>query len=67
MALFRRGGILLTPPSTLVFGISLVLAAIALLNQYGLLHIAALGSAGNFLMLTIAYVLLAAGVMVRGL
>jgi hypothetical protein len=64
---FSRGGIVLTPPSTLVFVISLALAVIALLSQYGIIHIAMLGSGRAFLMLAVAYVVLFAGVLVRGL
>jgi hypothetical protein len=43
-ALFDRGGFALTPPSTIVFAISLALAAIALLAHYGVAPIAAIGS-----------------------
>jgi hypothetical protein len=66
-ALFQRSGFVLTPPSTLIFVISLVLAIAALLVRYGGVSIPALGSARAFDALAIAYVLLAAGVLLRRL
>jgi hypothetical protein len=62
---FRRAGFALTPPSLPIFAISLVLALIAILARYDILHIPMLTSARAFLMLVIAYVVLAIGVLVR--
>jgi hypothetical protein len=62
---FRRAGFALTPPSMAVFVISLVLAAIAILTNYGVVRIAAIGSGRAFL--AIAYVALVAGVVLRRL
>ncbi|RAI44224.1 hypothetical protein [Rhodoplanes roseus] len=62
---FRRAGFALTPPTVLVFAISLILALIAILAHYGVVQIAMITSARTFLMLTVAYVLLALGVLLR--
>lgn len=64
---FRRTGFVLTPPSVLVFAISLVLALVALLVHYGVVQIAMVTSARAFAMLAIAYVVLALGVVLRRL
>jgi hypothetical protein len=66
-ALFNRGGIALTTPSMPIFVISVVLAMIALLAQYGVVRIAMLGSGRAFLVLAIAYLVLLAGVVFRRL
>ncbi len=62
---FRRGGFMLTPPSLPLFLLSLALALVAVLARYGVLHLAVLTSARTFLLLVIAYVILAIGVLVR--
>ena len=63
---FRRGGFVLTPPSIWIFAISLVLALIAMLVRYGGVHVPIINAARVFDVLAIAYVLLAVGVLVRG-
>lgn len=62
---FRRGGFALTPPSLPLFLVSLLLAVIAVLARYGVLHLAVLTSARGFLLLVAAYAILAIGVLVR--
>jgi len=69
---FRRGGgggvgFNLTPPTFLIFVISLVLAVIALLVHYAGLRIPIITAANAFDVLAIAYVVLLAGVVFRGL
>jgi hypothetical protein len=64
---FRRAGFALTPPTLPVFAISLVLALVAGLAHYGVLHIATLTPSRAFALLAIAYVLLALGVLLRRL
>jgi len=56
----------LTPPSTIVFLISLVLAVLAVVSHF--FHIPSIGrqvEAHRFWIMTAAYVLLAAGVLLR--
>jgi len=58
----------LTPPSTLIFLVSLVLAVLAVVSVF--YHIPAIGhyvAAHRFWIVTAAYALLAAGVLVRSL
>jgi uncharacterized membrane protein YeaQ/YmgE (transglycosylase-associated protein family) len=57
----------LTPPTFLVFIISLVLAVLALLAHYAGLKIPIITAANAFDALAIAYVVLLAGVLFRGL
>jgi len=64
---FRRGGFNLTPPSTVVFVISVALAVVALLVRYGGVRIPIVSPARVFDVLAIAYALLAAGVLFRRL
>jgi len=69
---FRRGGgggvgFNLTPPTFLIFVISLVLAVVALLVHYAGLRIPIITAANAFDVLAIAYVVLLAGVVFRGL
>ena len=68
---FRRGGGVggfnLTPPTFLVFIISLVLAILALLVHYAGMRIPVITPANAFDVLAIAYVVLLAGVVFRGL
>jgi uncharacterized membrane protein YeaQ/YmgE (transglycosylase-associated protein family) len=61
----RRGGrgLFLTPPSHLVFVVSVVLALLAILAHYAGLKLPQIGSLRVFDILSIAYVVLLAGVM----
>lgn len=62
---YRRGGFALTPPSLVIFVISLVLAAIALLVRYAHVSIPIISSSRVFDVLAIAYVVLVVGVLFR--
>ena len=62
---FRRGGFTLTPPSVIIFVISLILAVLALLIRYAHVSVPVISSSRVFDVLAIAYVLLAAGVLIR--
>jgi hypothetical protein len=62
---YRRGGFALTPPSLVIFVISLVLAAIALLVRYAHVSIPIISSSRVFDVLAIAYVVLVIGVLFR--
>ena len=64
---YSRGSFFLTPPSVPLFVISLVLAVAALLVRYMGLSIPIVDRARVFDVLAIAYVVLAAGVLVRRL
>lgn len=64
---YRRGGFALTPPSMVIFVISVILAVIALLVRYAGVSIPIVGPARVFDVLAIAYLLLLAGVVFRGL
>lgn len=64
---FRRGGFALTPPSVIVFVISLVLAVLAMLVRYAGIHVPVINAARVFDVLAIAYVILTVGVLVRGI
>ena len=55
---FRRGGFALTPPSVLIFVISLVLAVLALLVHYGHISVPIISVSHVFDVLAIAYVVL---------
>jgi hypothetical protein len=55
----------LTPPRVLTFVISAVLAVIAVLVVYG--HLAVLHGINGFVILLVAYLILAAGALVRGI
>ena|ERR1700687_2531008 len=66
----RRGGgerFRLTPPTVLLFVISVVLALVALLAHYAGVRIPLITPARAFDVLAIAYVVLAAGVLFRGI
>ncbi len=64
----RRGDyITLTPPSFIVFVISVLLAVIALLVQYAHVAIPIITRAHAFDALAIAFVVLLAGVLFRGI
>ena len=62
---YRRGGFALTPPSLVIFVISLVLAVIALLVRYAHVSIPIISSSRVFDVLAIAYVVLVIGVLFR--
>jgi hypothetical protein len=55
----------LTPPKVLTFIISLVLAVVAVLAVYG--HVAPLHGVNGFVFLLVAWIVLTAGVLVRGI
>jgi hypothetical protein len=63
----RRGGFQLTAPTLWLFGISVVLAILALLMRYAGLSIPAIGTAHVFDVLVIAYLVLVAGVVFKGI
>ncbi|UPK04985.1 hypothetical protein [Bradyrhizobium sp. 170] len=62
---YRRAGFALTPPSLVIFLISLVLAAIALLVRYAHVSVPIVSSSRVFDVLAIAYVVLLIGVLFR--
>ena len=62
---YRRGGFALTPPSLVIFLISLVLALIALLIRYAHVSVPIISSSRVFDVLAIAYVVLVIGVLFR--
>ena len=62
---FRRGGFALTPPSVIIFVISIVLAILAMLVRYAHVSVPVINASRVFDVLAIAYVLLAAGVLIR--
>lgn len=62
---FRRGGFALTPPSVVIFVISIVLAILAMLVRYAHVSVPVINASRVFDVLAIAYVLLAAGVLIR--
>jgi hypothetical protein len=64
---FRRGGFALTPPSLVIFVISLVLAVAAFLVHYAHVSVPIVSSARVFDVLAIAYVVLMIGVLFRGI
>ena len=61
----RRGSFVLTPPSVPLFAVAVVLAVLALLAQYGGVSIPVI-SANVFETLAIAFAILTAGVLLRG-
>jgi len=63
---FRRGGFALTPPSVLIFGISLVLAVLTFLVHYAHVSVPIINASRVFDVLAIAYVILMVGVLFRG-
>jgi hypothetical protein len=62
---FRRGGLALTPPSMLIFIISVVCAVISLLIYYRVVQIAIINPRYVYELLLIGYALLAIGVVFR--
>ena len=63
---FRRAGFALTPPSVVIFVISLVLAAAAFLVHYAHVSVPIVSSARVFDVLALGYVVLMIGVLFRG-
>jgi hypothetical protein len=63
---FRRTGFVLTPPSFAIFLISIILAVLALLVRYANVSIPIVSPSRAFDVLAIAYVVLTAGVLIRG-
>ena len=55
----------LTPPTMMTFVISVVLAVIAVMATYG--HLALLKGVSSFVVLLIAYLVLLAGTLLRGM
>ena len=64
---YRRGGFALTPPSIVIFVISLILAAIAFLVHSAHVSVPIVRPAVVFDVLAVAYVALMAGVLFRGI
>jgi len=62
---YRRAGFALTPPSLVIFLISLVLAALAFLVRYAHVSVPIISSSRVFDVLAIAYVVLLIGVLFR--
>jgi hypothetical protein len=62
---FRRGGFALTPPSMLLFVISLACAVISLLIYYRLVQIPVINPRYVYELLLIGYLVLLAGVLFR--
>ena len=62
---YRRSGFVLTPPSTIVFIISVVFAILSLLIYYRVVSIPVINPRYVYELLLIGYVLLAVGVLFR--
>jgi len=62
---YRRGGFALTPPSLVIFLISVVLALIARLIRYAHVSVPIISASRIFDVLAIAYVVLVIGVLFR--
>lgn len=62
---FRRGGFALTPPSMLLFIISVVCAMISLLIYFRIVQIAIINPRYVYELLLIGYLVLVAGVIFR--
>ena len=62
---YRRGGFALTPPSILIFVLSLVFAVISLLIYYRVVSIPIINPRYVYELLLIGYVLLLVGVVFR--
>ena len=63
---FRRGGFALTPPSFVVFIISFALAVLAMLVHYAHVTMPIISTSRVFDVLSIAYVVLTVGVLLKG-
>jgi hypothetical protein len=64
---FRRGGFALTPPSVLIFVISVVLAVLALMVHYAHVSVPIINASHVFDVLAVAYIVLMVGVLFRGI
>ena len=64
---FRRGGFELTPPSFVIFIISVILALLAVLVHYAHVSIPVIGASRVFDVMTVAYVVLLVGVLFKGI
>jgi len=62
---FRRGGFALTPPSTLMFVLSVVFAVISILIYYRIVQIPIINPRYVYELLLIGWVLLVIGVIFR--
>jgi hypothetical protein len=62
---YRRGGLALTPPSMLLFAISLVFAVISLLIYYRIVSIPIINPRYVYELLLIGYIILLIGVVFR--
>ena len=62
---YRRAGFALTPPSPVIFLVSLVLAILAFLVHYAHVSVPIISSSRIFDVLAIAYVALMVGVLFR--
>ena len=62
---FRRGGFALTPPSTIVFVISAVLAVLSMLIYFRVVQIAIVNPRYVYELLLIGYLVLVADVLFR--
>jgi hypothetical protein len=62
---YRRSGFVLTPPSTIVFIISVVFALLSILIYYRVVSIPVINPRYVYELLLIGYVLLAIGVVFR--
>lgn len=62
---YRRAGFALTPPSLVIFLVSLVLAILAFLVHYAHVSVPIISSSRIFDVLAIAYVALMVGVLFR--
>jgi hypothetical protein len=67
MNMATRRGFELTPPTFVVFIISVVLALVAVLVHYAHISVPLVSSSHVFDVLTVAYVVLLAGVLFRGI
>jgi hypothetical protein len=66
MNMARRAGFELTPPSFVIFVLSLVLALLAVLVHYAHLSVPIIDASHAFDVLAIAYLVLTIGVLFRG-
>ena len=62
---YRSGGFVLTPPSLVLFTISVLLAVIAMLVRYGGVSVPIINAGRVFDLLVLAYVILVVGVLFR--
>jgi hypothetical protein len=62
---YRRGGFALTPPSILLFSISLIFAILSILIKYRVVSIPIINPAYVYELLLIGYIVLVVGVLLR--